>query len=504
MHHHWLSFLLLLLVRLGGATEAYPPLHDDIKTNFISATLGSNMVLQRDAEVHLWGYVSSGTKEEELVGTMVTTVLYREEDSVAGSRRRLLLLELQTTVVNQDGLWRQAIPPQRASLQSFAVTVTSAATQQNQTLSNLLFGDVYLCGGQSNMQFALPATTNGTHEAHSGIHYPHVRVFTVGQGTPGTAMPLPDLQTVQQPWSVASEYRSLFGDGTPSLGGAFSAVCWFFGRRVADGLANQVPIGLISNNWGGTAVERWQKRGGGDLYNAMIYPYTVGPMALTGFIWYQGEANTKDQTSADAYAENFPALIEQWRSDFTTTSTTATTVNGDDNNESNGYNSSPLYFGFVQLSTWCPEHPVAVAELRQAQMAALSPPSKKIGYATNADHGAGCNIHPPDKQYCGARLGDSALALQYGQDDITWKSPSYSKATTTAQAAAATTILRGSTATTTPPVIAVEFQDVSSEGLYLLEEPYNTARVDPQKFTCEQQPEGVCEAASVLLNGSRG
>ena len=481
MHHHcWLSLslllllLLLLLVRRGGATEAdpLPPSHDDddmpiiIKTNFISATLGSNMVLQRDAEVHLWGYVSSSsTKEEELVGTVVTTVLYREEDSVAAgsnSRRRLLLLlELQTTVVHQDGLWRQAIPPQHASLQSFAVTVTSAATQQNQTLSNLLFGDVYLCGGQSNMHFALPATTNGTREAHSGVHYPHVRVFTVGQGTPGTARPLPDLQTVQQPWSVASEYRSLFGggdDGTPHHdgGAAFSAVCWFFGRRVADGLANQVPIGLISNNWGGTAIERWQRHkrgggGGGDLYNAMIYPYTVGPMALTGFIWYQGEANTKDQASADAYAQNFPALIEQWRSDFAT-STTTTTVNGDDddnnNNESNRNNSSPLYFGFVQLSTWCPEHPVAVAELREAQMAALSPSSRKIGYATNADHGAGCNVHPPDKQYCGARLGDSALALQYGQDDVAWKSPSYySKATaTTAQAAAATTVLRGSTA----------------------------------------------------------
>ena len=72
----------------------------------------------------------------------------------------------------------------------------------------------------------------------------------------------------------------------------------------------------------------------------------------------------------------------------------------------------------VGRSTWCGV-PASIAEMRQYQ---LEPVSKlqKVAYATNADHGAGCNIHPPPKQYCGARLGASALALEYSLP-IAWK-----------------------------------------------------------------------------------
>jgi hypothetical protein len=74
----------------------------------------------------------------------------------------------------------------------------------------------------------------------------------------------------------------------------FSAVCWFFGKNVHDGLGGKVPIGLVSNNWPGTKVEQWTlpetttqcgHTSTGELYNAMIVPYTVGPMAVSGFTW---------------------------------------------------------------------------------------------------------------------------------------------------------------------------------------------------------------------------
>merc|ERR1719240_217710 len=136
----------------------------------------------------------------------------------------------------------------------------------------------------------------------------------------------------------------------------------------------------------------------------MIHPFTVGPMALTGFTWYQGEANTG---RADQYACLFPAMIKQWRKSF---------------------QNEKAYFGFVQLSTWC-ANPDAIAEMRDAQMAAMALPN--IGYATNADHGAGCNIHPPSKQYCAQRLAKSALALQYGKA-IAWKSPSFASSVASA------------------------------------------------------------------------
>ena len=81
-------------------------------------------------------------------------------------------------------------------------------------------------------------------------HYPSIRLFTVGQKT-SSATPLGDLQTIEQPWSVAS-HQSIAGGGGFGL---FSAVCWIFGREVLDRLGGTVPIGLVSNNWG---CKSWQ------------------------------------------------------------------------------------------------------------------------------------------------------------------------------------------------------------------------------------------------------
>ena len=106
-------------------------------------------------------------------------------------------------------------------------------------------------------------------------------------------------------------------------------MCWFFGKKVHDGLGGQVPIGLISDNWGGTPVEAWSTAASlnscgeankpgtapGALYNAMIHPFTVGPMAVTGFTWYQGEANTH-AGQVEEYACRFPAMITAWRQAF--------------------------------------------------------------------------------------------------------------------------------------------------------------------------------------------
>ena len=95
---------------------------------------------------------------------------------------------------------------------------------------------------------------------------------------------------------------------------------------------------------------------------------------------------------------------------------------------------APSYFGFIQLSTWCVAgDPIPL--LREAQMAALA--LGGVGYAVNADHGAGCNIHPPQKQNCGFRLAASALDIQYGQT-VPWKSPSYKSAVAGASSATVT------------------------------------------------------------------
>lgn len=462
-----------------AASDPMPPLHsipdasDDpigIARNFISATLGDNMVLQRDISAVIWGYSQPGS-------TIEATLLQPKDDGSDSSSSHnvdFTVVHLATSLAEDDGYWRLTFPPQPASLTPQVIDV-KGTTGETGRLQNVLFGDVYICGGQSNMAFALPGQDNGQKEADKGNDYPHIRVFTVGTGT-RSASPLPDLQTIQQPWSVANNL-SLFASDHGSFS-YFSAVCWFFGKEVSDGLDNQVPIGLISNNWGGTRVELWMRSG--DLFNAMIHPYLMGPMALTGFTWYQGEANIKDQASADTYGTNFLTMIEEWRL---------------------GFDVPEAYFGFVQLSTWCPPNPVAMAQLRQAQMKALGLPGK-IGYATNADHGLGCNVHPTDKTFCGIRLANSALALQY-RHQIEWQSPTYSKASVVLGKIDVAVEVDVDKKMNGGPFVVIEFQDVSDQGLYLLDNPYNN-RLDPKQFNCTTKIEGTCAGPMVLLNGEIG
>jgi hypothetical protein len=165
---------------------------------------------------------------------------------------------------DMDGTWRVLLPPVAASL-GHTITVFSTSGD-NATLSNVAFGDVFLCGGQSNMVFAVPAMTNASAEIAAADCYPHIRIFTVGIGTQ-SAVPLRDLQTVREPWKVASS-RTISEDVTPghTMFGTFSAVCWVFGRKLSDALTRAgqasadggpIPLGLISNNWGGTKIEQW-------------------------------------------------------------------------------------------------------------------------------------------------------------------------------------------------------------------------------------------------------
>ncbi len=391
--------------------------------------------------------------------------------------------------------------------------VFTASTGESARMENVLFGDVYLCGGQSNMQFSVPAITNSTEEIKRAAEYASIRLFTVGQKT-SSKVPLDDLQTIEQNWSVASA-KTVAGNGGF---GYFSAVCWIFGREVFDALGGKVPVGLINNNWGGTPVESWTTPEtlaacnvttvDSTLYNAMIHPYVVGPMALVGFTWYQGEANVDERRGDEGavrYSCTFPGMIGQWRQAFAR---------------------PDAYFGFVQLSTWCGNGEL-IAEMRTiGQMAALKLP--KVGYSTNADHGAGCNsmprapppqkklwdrqlsahsparplepppllhtcpppspwpaagaVHPPPKQYCGKRLANSALALEYGQE-IAWRSPSF----------------KSQVASAAPPSVTVALHDVSSAGLRDDQYPYNYLG---GAFDCAKN-KGKCAWAELqLANGS--
>lgn len=116
-------------------------------------------------------------------------------------------------------------------------------------LEDVYFGDVWLCGGQSNMQMTVNQAFNASEEIALADKYPEIRLFTVGQGN-FSSHPVQTLSSITQPWSVASS-KSI--NGNPWA--YFSAVCWFFGKNLYD--RNKVPLGLISSNWGGTPVQAW-------------------------------------------------------------------------------------------------------------------------------------------------------------------------------------------------------------------------------------------------------
>ena len=143
------------------------------------------------------------------------------------------------------------------------------------------------------MVFSMAAVANASAEIAEADQHPNIRLFTVGQGS-HTEYAAPDLQTIEQRWAVASHETV----SNKQRFGYFSAVCYIFGRQLAAAVstaASPLPIGLISSNWGGTPVEAWSPRAAfgacnrtedpGQLYNAMIAPFTVGPMALTGATW---------------------------------------------------------------------------------------------------------------------------------------------------------------------------------------------------------------------------
>jgi sialate O-acetylesterase len=117
------------------------------------------------------------------------------------------------------------------------------------TIHDVLFGDVWICSGQSNMQLTLGMIYNGTDEIANAGNYPKIRVFTILQVP--SAVPIEEVITIELNWSVASP---------KSVGGStwtyMSAVCWLYGRMIHQELGGR-PIGLIATSWGGTAIEYW-------------------------------------------------------------------------------------------------------------------------------------------------------------------------------------------------------------------------------------------------------
>ena len=196
---------------LLGASAA-----DNTSRPFVSPMFGDNMVLQRGKPIRFWGWARAGESVRvELAGHVAT--------AVAGT----------------DGRWQTEVEAP-APGGPYAVKITGP--EQSVMLHEVLVGDVWLCGGQSNMELGLGRVRNGADEVKAAEH-PEIRLFTVKQRVAYSPVAVP-----QGSWKICSP-------PTVADGAGFSAVAYFFGRKLQEEL--QVPIGLIEDCWGGTPVESW-------------------------------------------------------------------------------------------------------------------------------------------------------------------------------------------------------------------------------------------------------
>jgi sialate O-acetylesterase len=411
-----------LLFSLFALLAAGSPALADVR---LPALFTDHMVLQQGQKNRVWGWADRG---EDVIVT------------IAGQRH--------TAKADDNGKWR-------VTLDALAVggPHTLAITGKNKlAVEDVLVGEVWICSGQSNMQWSVSQANDPDLEAKTA-NYPKIRFISVPQV--GTQEPQDDFKGQ---WELC----------TPNTAPQFSAVGYFFGRQLHQTL--DVPIGLIDDAWGGSACEAWVRRDllakdgkyqklladweqrekgydaenvkaafdkqladwreasakakaegkpvtpqprppanpltgnarPGNIYNGVLKP-TIG-YGIKGVIWYQGESNAG---RAYQYRDLFPLMIQSWRDEW---------QQGD----------FPFYW--VQLADYQAEKAEpdgsSWAELREAQTMTM----KKLpntGEAVIIDLGEGRDIHPRNKQDVAKRLVRWALAKDYGISDLAYQSPTY-------------------------------------------------------------------------------
>ena len=211
------GMLALAALPLSVATAQTP----DAKP-LLSPVFTDHLVLQRGQQDPVWGWTTPGTK-------VTVSINGKSASSVAGA----------------DGKWIAKLPSLTAG-GPYDLTVTGPSTT---TLHDILVGDVWICSGQSNMEFGMGMLANPAPEIAVASN-PNIRIFTTAKAT---AFSPQDLTTGQ--WQAVTP-ESIAAQGTWS---GFSAVGYFFGRELNQKL--NIPIGLIQTSWGGTIAEAWTSEG---------------------------------------------------------------------------------------------------------------------------------------------------------------------------------------------------------------------------------------------------
>lgn len=385
-------------------------------------------VLQRGKPVPVWGRTDPGGK---------VTV------SFAG--------QTVSTTADGQGRWLVRLAPLETSAEGRSLKLTGDGSPDLE-IRDILVGEVWLGSGQSNMQWSIAQTRQEDQDLAASGPVPLLRLYDVPRTLSHARK-----ETVDASWKPA----------TPETSKGFSAVGYFFGRRLAEEL--KVPVGIIHSSWGGSRIEPWWAEEGlagiaeldglrknrlarspgfpeydkpfrefvgrihewsdaaakamdaglpapdmpkapellelghnkqTGTYQAMIHP--LGPFALRGFLWYQGESNNGEGM---AYTTKKRALIEGWRKQFI---------------------APEAPFLFVQLApfNYGPQRDADLPCIWWAQQETLKIPH--TGMAVTNDIGNPKDIHPNNKSEVGRRLALWALADTYGQKDLVKSGPLFS------------------------------------------------------------------------------
>lgn len=224
----------------------------------------------------------------------------------------------RTTIARNDGSWSMTIAPLAPSTEPMTLVLVSSKTGVNQTLKNVLRGNVYVCSGQSNMALSvnsgyLPLTASEVET--QAAQYPHIRLLNNGHFWPPTPSHPGGTPLGAQTGDPAGWQVPTTGNGSTASPGTvanFSAVCWFMGTTLSDYHKGQMAIGLISTDAGGTSIHRWVDRDAasqcsqitptsstpavdnssiGQLFVPMVLP--LAQMAISGFTWYVCRTNER-------------------------------------------------------------------------------------------------------------------------------------------------------------------------------------------------------------------
>ena len=362
--------------------------HAEIK---LPAIISSDMVLQRNTTITLWGWAAP--KEKIIIENSWL------ESSI-------------TSIADSEGKWEIKV---KTTNSKKTQQITLKSDESSITLSNILFGEVWLCSGQSNMERNIqgccgePVIKPSLLIAKS--NNPNLRLFKAFNGASKT--PKKDLGR-----------HKAWGEASPGFVSSFSAVAYFYGKELQEML--DCPVGIILSAWSGSKIEAWiseealKKHQEIDLkaldvktspnhqpillYNAMIHP--IIPYTIKGALWYQGESNREEPKH---YTKLLPSMVKDWRSRW-------------------GQGNFPFYLVQIAPYKYLGNQELSISQnsafMREAQhqCATLIP---NAGIAITTDIGSEHSIHPPKKKEVADRLLLNALNKTYGYTAVDCKGPTY-------------------------------------------------------------------------------